>query len=314
MNFASFSRDGRLLVTQRTEGCELWDMASLSRVRRLARAVHEYPGSVAFNAEGSLLAVELAPAVIHLVATATGQTLAKLEDPHGDRARWIGFTSDGSRLVSVTGYSRVIHVWDLAAIRRQLETLGLEGPFLPAAAATRRRVEVEVVPGEVAPQDLRAESLEALARSWHVARDDLDSPVECNNRAWILLVGLPPFRDFERGLALARRAVALAPTDMTARNTLGVACYRAGQFREAAEHLETAARRREDDYLAWDHYFLAMTYHKLGETAKSAACRARADRLAQSAAERLRFAERDELRTIQAEVDDLLGKSAGGPQ
>ena len=47
------------------------------------------------------MALEMAPAVIHLKEVATGRTVAKLEDPHGDRATWQGFTPDGTQLVVV---------------------------------------------------------------------------------------------------------------------------------------------------------------------------------------------------------------------
>ena len=42
------------------------------------------------------MALEMAPAAIHLKEVATGRTVARLEDPHGDRATWQGFTPDGS--------------------------------------------------------------------------------------------------------------------------------------------------------------------------------------------------------------------------
>ena len=32
------------------------------------------------------------PAVVHLIDAATGRTLARLQDPDSDRARWLGFT------------------------------------------------------------------------------------------------------------------------------------------------------------------------------------------------------------------------------
>ena len=74
-------------------------------IRRLDRDVALYPGHVAFSPDGRLMALEMAPAVIHLKDVATGRTVAKLEDPHGDRAGWMGFTPDGTQLV-VTAHLR----------------------------------------------------------------------------------------------------------------------------------------------------------------------------------------------------------------
>jgi pimeloyl-ACP methyl ester carboxylesterase len=75
---------------------------------------------VAFSPDGKLMALEMAPGVMHLKEAATGRTVARLEDPHGDRATWQGFTPDGARLVVVSAYASAIHVWDLRAVRAEL--------------------------------------------------------------------------------------------------------------------------------------------------------------------------------------------------
>ena len=72
------------------------------------------------------MALEMAPGVIHLKDVATGRTVAKLEDPHGDRAGWMGFTPDGTQLVVTAPYAKAIHVWDLRAIRQRLKAMGLD--------------------------------------------------------------------------------------------------------------------------------------------------------------------------------------------
>ena len=73
------------------------------------------------------------PGVIHLKDVATGQTVARLEDPNGDRATWMGFTPDGGKLVVNAVYSKAIHVWDLRAIRSRLKAMNLDwdAPELP---------------------------------------------------------------------------------------------------------------------------------------------------------------------------------------
>jgi tetratricopeptide (TPR) repeat protein len=48
-----------------------------------------------------------------------------------------------------------------------------------------------------------------------------------------------------------------------------VAYYRAGRFREAADTLQPNLNRQEDSALAFDLYFLAMSHHRLGETARA---------------------------------------------
>jgi hypothetical protein len=98
------------------------------------------------------MALEMAPAVLHLKEVATGRTVAKLEDPHGDRATWQGFTPDGTRLVVVASYASAIHFWDLRVLRTRLKEMNLDWdwPELPpesAGAAAARPVSIEVLRG-----------------------------------------------------------------------------------------------------------------------------------------------------------------------
>jgi WD40 repeat protein len=121
-----FTPDSRALVISRDGEFSFWDVATLQPIRRLTRDVAQFPGHVAFSPDGKLMAVEMAPAVIHLKEVATGRTVARLEDPHGDRATWQGFTPDGTQLVVVAQYARAIHIWDLRAIRMRLKDMNLD--------------------------------------------------------------------------------------------------------------------------------------------------------------------------------------------
>ena len=56
---------------------------------------------------------------------------------------------------------------------------------------------------------------------------------DCNNYAWLLLMGPPDMRDPLRALELAERATAEAPKETTYLNTLGVARYRNGGYQAA---------------------------------------------------------------------------------
>ena len=73
-----------------------------------------------------LMAMEMAPAVIHLKEVSTGRTVAQLEDPFGDRSNMISFTHEGTKLIVLSTYASAIHVWDLRAIRSHLRPLGLD--------------------------------------------------------------------------------------------------------------------------------------------------------------------------------------------
>ena len=83
------------------------------------------------------------------------------------------------------------------------------------------------------------------------------------------LVGPEALRDVKAALPLAEKAVRLAPGKALYGNTLGVAYYRAGRYREAVEVLRPNLDGQADWALAFDLYFLAMSHHRLGETARA---------------------------------------------
>ena len=111
----------------------------------------------------------------------------------------------------------------------------------------------------------RRRALDRISRSRKRHEEKPDGADECNALAWAYLVAPHPLRDPDQALVLARKATRLAPDDPIFRNTLGVAHYRLGRYREAVEALRADLDRQGDRDLAWDLYFLAMAYHRLGE-------------------------------------------------
>jgi hypothetical protein len=97
------------------------------------------------------MALEMAPAVIHLIDAAAFRTIAKLEDPHGDQPVWQDFTPDGTKLVVVTKHTTAIHIWDLRAIRAQLKEINLDWdwpefpPVNPSAGSEPDQYTVDIV-------------------------------------------------------------------------------------------------------------------------------------------------------------------------
>jgi WD40 repeat protein/tetratricopeptide (TPR) repeat protein len=133
-----FTPDSRTLIVSQENEFAFWDVETLREVRRIRRDVSQHPGHVAFSPNGRLIALEMAPGVIHLKDAATARTVARLEDPHGDRAGWMSFTSDGTQLVVAASYALAVHIWDLRAIRQRLKGMGLDWDwpeFPPAAQA-----------------------------------------------------------------------------------------------------------------------------------------------------------------------------------
>jgi tetratricopeptide (TPR) repeat protein len=265
-------------------------MGSWRLTRRLPWEIPSYPGWVAFSPDRKIVALELSPAVIHLVDAATGRTMAKLEDPRSDRAQWLGFTPDGARLVAISAYSRAIHIWDLRAIRQQLAAMDLDWKSPPYPPA----------PGPDSQRPLAVESLLGeLSSAEHAADDRARRDIEKYRRAVL--------RDPSRALALAEKATRLKPDDPLIRNTLGVAYYRVGRYREAADALRANLASQKEKILASDLYFLAMSHHQLGELSLARAYYTWAERASRSPDE-LTLEELQERAAFQAEAELLMGK------
>jgi WD40 repeat protein len=127
----AFSHDGKWLATS-GGGLRLWAVGSWQEGR------HFGGGTFAFSHDGRLIAIETGQGAVRLVNPATGREFARLEDPHQHRATHMTFSRDGSSLVTATGDSRSIHVWDLWSIRQQLAAMDLDwdAPF-PAPSSPR---------------------------------------------------------------------------------------------------------------------------------------------------------------------------------
>jgi serine/threonine protein kinase/WD40 repeat protein/tetratricopeptide (TPR) repeat protein len=131
-------------------------------------------------------------------------------------------------------------------------------------------------------------------------------PMALNNRAWTYATGPIDQRDPERAVALAQRAVALAPGEQVSLNTLGVALYRAGQYAEAISALEQSLAAGKGEFEAFDLFFLAMAHHRLGHADQARACFDRSVRW-WDAQKNLPAREVAELAAFRAEVESVLG-------
>jgi tetratricopeptide (TPR) repeat protein len=101
-----------------------------------------------------------------------------------------------------------------------------------------------------------AEAVEAWRRALAVFPDDAELQ---NDTAWHLATHSDAkLRNAEEAVRRAEKAVEMAPNDANFRNTLGVARYRAGDWRGAVEALG-------DGRTPIDVLFLAMAQWQLGE-------------------------------------------------
>jgi hypothetical protein len=308
-----FTPDSRSLIISRGDEVSFWDVETFQLIRRLPRDVAQFPGWVAFSADGQLMAAEMAPAVIHLMESASGRTIAKLEDPHGDRATWQSFTPDGTQLVVVASYASAIHIWDLRAIRTRLKQMRLDWdwPEFPPVATRNLgagTVTIEVLPCDRAGTAVTDErtAAQAVERSRRELEEAPESARACNNLAWAFLTAPKTLRDVEAALPLAEKAVRLAAGNAAYHNTLGVAYYRAGRYREAVNALRPNLERQEDPALAFDLYFLAMSHHRLNETARARDYYDWAVRWTRVQQDRSATVS-EQLAAIRAEAEEVLG-------
>jgi serine/threonine protein kinase/WD40 repeat protein len=86
-----------------------------------------------------------------------------------------------------------------------------------------------------------------------------------NTVAWHYVTAAAAEGRGPRVLPLAQKAVALEPGNVMHVNTLGVVFYCLGRYQDAIHCLEENAKS-DADFFAFDGYFLAMAYHRLGNS------------------------------------------------
>ena len=87
-----------------------------------------------------------------------------------------------------------------------------------------------------------------------------------NDLAWFLIASKdPPAHDPAEAVALARRARDIEPTAAHIWNTLGVAHYRAGEYRAAIAALEKSEELGHGREFGFNAFFLALSRWQLGE-------------------------------------------------
>jgi WD40 repeat protein/serine/threonine protein kinase len=130
---ATFSPDGRWLVTNVRSEFRFWEVGTWQLKQRLPRHLRSLDGYVAFAGDGRLLALAHARNLIHLYDAGTWQHLACLETPGQKDVTGLALSPDGSRLAVLTA-DGVLGLWDLRRLRERLVDLGLDWD-MPASRA-----------------------------------------------------------------------------------------------------------------------------------------------------------------------------------
>jgi tetratricopeptide (TPR) repeat protein len=199
----------------------------------------------------------------------TGQEILSLTG-HGGGVWKVAFSPDGRRIASAG--SDGVMMWDARPLTAERvgerEALGLLA-FLYAKPLSKEHVlEFLNTSPTLRPQ------VRKLALTLSLRYQEEKDPERYHQAAWALL-RQPYLNDIQYRYALRQSETAchLLPTDGPYRTALGIAQYRAGQYRQALATLEQAdpLRQAASAHLA----FLAMTHHQLRHKEEARATLAR---------------------------------------
>jgi tetratricopeptide (TPR) repeat protein len=140
-----------------------------------------------------------------------------------------------------------------------------------------------------------------------------------NNLAWLLATGPEAkLRDPKRAVELAAAAAKARPKEATCWTTLGVARYRAGDWKGAAEALQSALKLFQSTSgfqrgVGRSLFFLAMAQHQLGHHEEARQTYDRALAWLETNRKALREIPwlADQLRRFQTEAGELLKQPSG---
>jgi eukaryotic-like serine/threonine-protein kinase len=182
-------------------------------------------------------------------------------------------------------------VWVLKSgrqVREAQEVLHRAREFYEQVAAAH--------PNEPGPRDGLARSRYNLA----VLFQEIGQPKEAAKAFREAIAADPKVRDPGRAIQLANKATEVAPEESMYWNMLGMAYYRAGNWKAAIEALDKSMQLRKGGD-SFDWYFLAMAHWQLGEK----------DKARQRYEQAVQWREKnqptnDELRRFQAEAAEVV--------
>jgi Flp pilus assembly protein TadD len=298
----AFSPDGqRLASASGDQTVKIWDSATGKELFTLEGHA-SYVVSVAFSPDGQRLATGSIDQTVRIWDSVTGKELITLKG-HSAPVRSVAFSPDGQRLA--TGSSDgSIHLWETTSVSAELQHRRATNQMVADLfGETHLRVEVlerlRTLPGM---SRLRRQEVLAAAQTYS------ENPYQLSKVAWEL-VKLPDgeISGYRKALRYSEEACQVEPENGDYLNTLGVACYRVGNFEKALDVLACSdkinALRFKGSHPS-DLAFLAMAHNQLGH-AKEAEAHLQLPR------ERIkdpRFAQNSAAHGLFHEAEELLAK------
>jgi hypothetical protein len=264
----SFSQSGELLAAGAENVVELWDVRSFQRVGELRGHSGAVTG-VLFTGNDRRIITAGNDATIKVWDVPGCRECLTLRS-HAGRINQLAISPEGDKVASVSADGST-RIWDAKQISgAEREAYG-RVQILYALPLSRRHVLEWVRDSEFIWSAARNKALEIVDRYREETRPEV---YEQAARERVLQAYLNPTQ-YRIALLQSETAHRLAPDDPRYALTLGMAQYRAGNFKEAMETIMPLARNSEASIELTA--FLAMTHHRLGqkENAKAALDRLR---------------------------------------
>jgi hypothetical protein len=266
-NPIAFNPDGGRLAVACDDGLvPVWDCASGRRLLTL-RGHSGIVYDVAFDPAGRRIATAGADATIKLWDAHDGTELFTFRG-HTNAVVSLAFSPDG-RAIASGSIDLTVRLWELDPpspelarsrwVHAQVERVlpGLDATGL----VTRDELITRIQEDRTLDEPVRTAALQRLRRTPEKA-------IRVNEAAWAIVSD--PARapdEYRRALTLAEAAHRSEPEKGDFLNTLGVALYRAGRYRDALDVLQRSVKLNEVRFrgvIPADVAFLAMVHHRLG--------------------------------------------------
>ncbi len=312
----SFSPDGKRLATASyDQTVKLWDPSNGDLIATLKWHTNQVT-SVAWSPDGKRLASASLDRTVHVWDAESGQELLALRG-HTARVTSVAFSPNGRYLASVDS-DGFIRVWDSASLtpeaRQQRDALAAELRVEREAVLLVRSLAEKLALKEDVLTALNADKQTAepvRRRALVLAGGYRENPGLLNEKSWAVVAkpGATP-EGYAKALRQAEASCRMMPPTGESLNTLGVALYRNGKYREAVDVLLRSDKLNATTYegsIPGDWAFLAMAYHQLGDGAEAEKARGRL----RESMKKPRWANDPEARQLSQEAETVLKEPPG---